>query len=88
MRVVGVADAAHDQSAGRVLDLAAAGECDEGDLGDLGVGDPALLVLDALIATQAASSMLVIAVVTVLVILAVTPNHVFLRIAVPTNALP
>ena len=46
------------------------------------------IALGYLIATQAASSMLVIAVVTVLVILAVTPNHVFLRIAVPTNAHP
>src|SRR5450759_4772732 len=38
-------DAAHDQPGTDVLTVAAGGERGEGDLGDLGVGDPPVLVL-------------------------------------------
>jgi hypothetical protein len=42
---VEAADAAHDQPGGDVLGAAEPGERGEGHLGDLGVGDPPLLVL-------------------------------------------
>jgi hypothetical protein len=86
-------DPAHDQPAGHALCLAAAGERDEVDFGDLGVADPAVLVLVGnrvgySMGCHACVGMLVIAAVTVAVIRAVTENQVPWRRAVPTNAWP
>jgi hypothetical protein len=86
-------DPAHDQPAGHVFGLAAAGERDEPDFGDLSVGDPPLLglvedSLGYLIGCQSCSAIPAIAAVTALVIRAVTENHTFARSAAPTNAHP
>ena len=83
-------DPAHDQPTGHVLELAAASERDEGHLGNLGVGDPALFdVLQTAygysIGARASSPMPAIAATTCWFIRVVTLNQAPRRIAVSTK---